>query len=305
MSRDNYFSGGDVPDGARLLGLVAFLWASFTAGTPRLDDFPPRGLRGERPPIARRSFLARLPQRMLAHPQGGALAVVGHVERVWGHSFLTKGAGAQLTVFQEALQRLMDGHTVGSAMERFNLQYALLSSILVEELQQIEFGKAADAEALAEQWERTINARNYVILGDPAVRLPLAAEGTAATERPVLALPGEVLSYPVLRLSEVMQGFAARLVQAVEASTDLEVTTYVSDEMRARTHITLDGDSMIMVPTQREGTDELFIDELLRRVHQDAVQLAITHRGAMVEAAVSVITEVLQEQNEESSTDRR
>jgi hypothetical protein len=90
LLRDHFFAGEDVADGARLLGLVAFLFGGFTAGTPRLDNFAHRNFK-EPEEIAPRALLARLPQRLLAHPAGGALAVVGHVDQSWTSSFTAPG----------------------------------------------------------------------------------------------------------------------------------------------------------------------------------------------------------------------
>jgi hypothetical protein len=171
MPEDQYLSADDVGDSARVGGLITFHFACYGAGTPKLDDFPHPKLKA-RPTIAPRSFLARLPQRLLAHPGGGALAVVGHVERAWPCSFVWKQAGKQVEVFRSALKRLLLGHPVGSALDYFNGRYAVLSALVARNVEEAKYGTKLDPSDVAYLWTACNDARSYVVLGDPAVRLP-------------------------------------------------------------------------------------------------------------------------------------
>ena len=170
----HYFSADDVSTdigaGAGLGGLVAFVFGCFGAGTPHLDSFA-HETTGERQALAPHAFVARLPQRLLGHPRGGALAVVGHVDRAWSYSYAWYEAGAQLGVFESALQRLMKGYPVGYAMEFFDERYAELSTLIAAELEEMRYGYEPDEWELAGLWTANNDARGYVIVGDPAVRL--------------------------------------------------------------------------------------------------------------------------------------
>ena len=170
VSQRVYLAGDDVASDARPAGLVAFHFACYGAGTPQHDDFARRSP-GQPAAIAPHDFVARLPRRLLGHPRGGALAVIGHVERCWGYSVLWLRAGPQLQVYEGLLRRLVDGHPVGSAMEFLDQRYAELSSDLAEQLEQIRFGRNPDHPELTRLWTARNDARSFVVLGDPAVRV--------------------------------------------------------------------------------------------------------------------------------------
>jgi hypothetical protein len=151
-----YFAATDVPNEADLGGLIAFLYASDSAGTG---------------PPSPRSFVAALPQRLLGHPGGAALAVVGYVGRLWYDLSSDSPVRArQREVFQSAVQRLLRGDRVGPALEFCGQRHAALASEL---LAAASSGGPDDVRRKAPAlWPALNEARSLVVLGDPAVRLP-------------------------------------------------------------------------------------------------------------------------------------
>lgn len=170
-----YATGNDIADDACLLGTMQFFFACYGAGTPQYDQFA--HATGKPEPIAPYAFLAALPRRLLSHPAGGSLAVVGHVERAWGYSFLWDQQ-QQLRTFEDAFSYLLvDGQPIGAAVEWFNERYAEIAAELSRQIEEYDLHQNRNPRVeqdVARLWTANNDARGYVILGDPAVRLKLA-----------------------------------------------------------------------------------------------------------------------------------
>lgn len=171
---DHRFAASDLSDDARVHGLMTFHFACFGGGTPQRDSFTHRP--GEQPlEIAERPFVAALPKRLLAHPQGGALAVIGHIDRAWGYSLVGWSGAAQIQPFRNTVAAMLAGVPVGHALQDFRQRFAALSIGLAEALRKDSFGVKVPPEELAELWLERNDAQSYTVLGDPAARLRVGA----------------------------------------------------------------------------------------------------------------------------------
>ncbi|MBN1205376.1 MAG: hypothetical protein JXB05_10675 [Myxococcaceae bacterium] len=186
-----------------LPGGLWFFLACFGAGTPTRSAFYPwlarlreagqypgrlERLLASLPREGERPFVAALPQAVLANPQG-PLAVVGHVDLAWTYSFQDLGRAARNrpSRFLGLLRTLVEGRRAGvglSALLRFfNEANTELTTLYDHEESARLAGRdnPVDSTERAHLWMLRQDLAGYILLGDPAVRLPLAqAEATAS-----------------------------------------------------------------------------------------------------------------------------
>ncbi len=173
---DRCFAARDVPRDADLRGQIGFLFSCYGAGTPVLDNFPqyeePEQVLDSDPAVlADPPFVARLPQALLSR---GALAVVGHVDRGWLLSFAWTSQGREINAvssLEDSLKRLLLGDRLGHALRPLNRRYCALAAFLAQTLDRLRHGVPVDLEYLGETWTAHHDARNFIVLGDPAVYL--------------------------------------------------------------------------------------------------------------------------------------
>ncbi len=166
----HFVAAADVPDTAKVHGLIGFHFACYGGGTPH-EDLYHFELGGAPPVIAPDPFIAALPQRLLAHPQGGALACIAHIERAWGASITGVASSPQIRTFQRALAQLLVGKPVGVAVQEFNDLSATMSEVLANLLGRVTRNLPVDDVDLVTTWTARNDAGGFVVIGDPAVRL--------------------------------------------------------------------------------------------------------------------------------------
>lgn len=167
VAPDHYLTAGELGAGADFRGMVAVLFACYGAGTPAFDNYLEAPGAGPAR-IAEAPFVSALAQRMLA---GGALAVVGHIDRAWGYSIRPQKVGAQLLPFRNLVSRILAGEPVGYSTLDFSQRYATASVALTNLLAPHQPGPKPPPDTLLRLWVERNDAQNYVVLGDPAVAL--------------------------------------------------------------------------------------------------------------------------------------
>jgi len=166
---EHLFTAADVPADAKVHGMIHFLFACYGGGCPKEDSF---GLGSGEPPkqLVKEPIVARLPQALL---KKGALASLAHVDRAWAYSFQNSRSAPQVQEMRDVMVRILQGQRLGQATDSFNMRWAVLSAELQESQNVREaFDRQLVSNALlANRYVARNDARNYVILGDPAVRL--------------------------------------------------------------------------------------------------------------------------------------
>lgn len=160
---------------------------SVVAGLPR---------EGERP------FIASLPQAVLSNPNG-PLAVMGHVDLAWTYSFSEQNGRSHPSRFASVLRALVDGCRAGvgiHALTRFALEANVELTTLYDRDEAARHSKLASTEEAVHRghlWMLLHDLSGYILLGDPAVRLPLLSEAQEAGREPPASSP-EALAARVL-----------------------------------------------------------------------------------------------------------
>jgi hypothetical protein len=164
----NQFSGDDVPGDGKFHGMIAFLFACYGGGCPAEDNFFFND-DGSKIAVAPSPLIARLPQAMLSR---GALAVIAHVDRAFTYTFEDLAGTPQTQTLRTPLELLMKGQPIGLAADALNLQWSTLSAQLGVALGgNTAVAKGPQSPFIANLYIARDDARNYIVLGDPAVRL--------------------------------------------------------------------------------------------------------------------------------------
>lgn len=216
--------GEDLRDAAFLPGGVWFMLACFGAGSPEasayahwlrelasLDSF--RGAIGEvLEGIPReRPFIAGIPKAVLASANG-PLGFYGHIDLAWSYSFqdLDQGPIARPARFMGVVRSVLKRDRLGIGFrELFRTFEQVNTELSVLQDEQAQKGVAPDAAARTRQaqlWMLRQDLGAYVLLGDPAARLPLADRSAPPppAPTPVLAEPPPTLPIGIDELEEAI-----------------------------------------------------------------------------------------------------
>lgn len=169
ITAKDWFAAADLPGDAQVHGLIQFMFACHGGGVPQFDNFDRLG--GQPRRIAPGPFFSKLPQALLAHRNGGALAVVAHIERAWAYSFQGDGGLPQVQGFRNVLSRILAGQRIGEAMDTFNINWAAIAARLSEAQLARERDPSLSVRPIGRLWVQRDDARNFMVFGDPAVRL--------------------------------------------------------------------------------------------------------------------------------------
>jgi hypothetical protein len=169
----------DIPADAKLQGTMGFLFACYSGGCPAQNSYY---FNADGSPInfAPAPFVARLPQALLSH---GMLAVIAHIDLAFPSAFIDVAGTPQPQAVRTPLEWLMRGRRTGYAADSLSVLWSSTSSQLA--LEQAKAAPLAAAGTNAPGASKVLapsprivqmtiardDARNYIVLGDPATQL--------------------------------------------------------------------------------------------------------------------------------------
>lgn len=186
LTLDSLFSADDVPlDQPFLEGSVFFQFACFGYGTPAESDYA-HWLTEVPEQYTDADFVAALPKRLLAHPRG-PIAFIGHLDTAFLHGFadvedpfILERWHTRIAPFVKAVDQLLGVQPSGLAMHDMNMRYSVCSAMITNTYDRQRRGRLTWTPRLEarflDNWITRGDAQNYMIFGDPAVRLRIPAE---------------------------------------------------------------------------------------------------------------------------------
>ncbi|WP_437666225.1 hypothetical protein [Sorangium sp. So ce1182] len=257
---------GEVLDAERMRGqrfLPGGLWfcmACFGAGTPSASAYhawiaqlAKEGAYGGKaelvlqslPGPGNRPFVAAMPQAALASPEG-PLAVIGHMDLAWTYSFSSANnpAESRKSRILSALRVMARGSRAGVALGTLMQSYGEANDGLMASYQLEASARAegrpdpTDRVERAHLWMLRNDLRGYVLLGDPAARLPLrqgGLGGMAAPERTgagagAIVLPSPRAGEPALAAAPELEQPGGAEVVAVDVKVAAMDALFGGDE---------------------------------------------------------------------------
>jgi hypothetical protein len=186
LTLNDLFTADDVPlDKPFLEGSVFFQFACFGYGTPAQSDYS-HWLSNVPEKYTDADFVAALPKKLLAHPRG-PIGYIGHLDTAFLQGFTDAEAPfildrwhQRIEPFKSAIdQLLMRVQPSGLAMEDMNARYNSCNAIITGAYDQQQRGRLQWTDQLKarflDTWLRRSDAQNYMVFGDPAVRLRIPA----------------------------------------------------------------------------------------------------------------------------------
>jgi len=167
LQPEHYLAGADVTADVDLRGTMLFLFACFGGGCPATDSYYFTDT-GEKVPLTPEPIVACLPQALLRR---GALAVVAHIDRAFSYAFEDVMGTPQAQLLRTPLELLAKGRRAGLAADPLNLQWSALAAQLGMALGGNAPGEPPRGPLIANLFIARDDARNYIVLGDPAARL--------------------------------------------------------------------------------------------------------------------------------------